>query len=236
MGTIGSLALSLYFCIWLADLHSQEHCKHNQFNKRKKWNITSMMGISICLGEDVRISDKIDTVLLKSLSSTKLAHTHDVFTGFCFYALVYSFCYCIRFQLFSFSVCVCCFCLRRTGVLIDVILIFSIPHSTSQPQVRTKNRQKQLHRVLSFECRGVYFYFSCFSLLFLCRSFANSKSANSKLKFTIRSYIDICAVVKFQRFFSSSSVDVLLLFSSKGAFGDIYQPPFWLILCFSFCH
>lgn len=134
----------------------------------------------------MRNSDQIDTVWLKSLS---------FFTAFVFCTLAWvstDFLFVIAFFLVSafVCVCVCCVCLRRTAVLIDVI--FSIPHSTSQPN--EKKRRQKLNHVLSFECRCVYFYFSCFA-------FANSKSANSKLKLTVRSYIDICAVVKFQRFF-----------------------------------
>lgn len=56
--------------------------------------------------------------------------------------------------------------------------------------------------VLSFKCRYVYFYFyslSCF-FPFISLLLTSSKSPKSKSNDFIRSYINICGVIKLQRF------------------------------------
>lgn len=129
-----------------------------------------------------------------------------MFTGFVFCTLAFL----IVIAFFLVSVCAVFVCLRRTGVSIDVI--FSIPHSTSQPNEKAERKERQKRSTTFYHLNAVVCIFIFHVFFIFSLSFANSKSANSKLKLTIRSYVDICAVVKFQRFFVS--VDVLLLFSA----------------------
>lgn len=122
----------------------------------KTWNIASVVGNSIRLIKMCAFPTKL-IQFCWNLYLQRNAHAMCLLEYFSV-RLHRSTNFLIVIAFFLVSVCVC---LQRTGVLIDVI--FSIHRIQQVSQMREERKKRlKLHHVLSFECRRVYFYFSCF--------------------------------------------------------------------------